>query len=701
MQWFERCRARLLIDNHITEDSPDLMSSFDPERYAEMAAMAGVDAAMVYACCHNGNCYYPTEVGHMHANLKGRDIFGETIRSLRARGIVPLAYTTVIYHNSSARAHPEWRQMSFSRAQRDGRYWYCCPSNEEYRAFARAQLVEILRYDIEGVFVDMTFWPTICGCPKCRARYRGEVGEEIPQIVDWRNRGWVRFQRVRERWMADFARELTSAAKTARPGVSVAHQMSPLLHGWKLGQSVEMAEASDFMAGDFYGGQHQHCLAAKLFAALSPRAPFEFMTSRCVNLYDHTSTKSEQELAVQAALSLAHGGAYTFGDAINPDGTLVPSAYRRLGNVTSALKVFAETISQHRPRLAGDVGLYFCLRSHVEMAAPPVDLREMRNFQSDRKTDTAGSTPQLELLGASMALSQAKIPYRIIPEGQLDHRGIRALVLPNCPFMPKEDVARIRDFVVGGGTLIATGLSSLYDVDGASTGDFQLADVFGVTCSGNTSSTVSYLAYQGDLDAPPDEDGSGAEEQHVSAESPSPLVRTTSGRALAWLCQTLFPPHDPEHYASIHSDPPGPRTSYVGLAVNHFGKGRCLYLAPAILASRNSAQLAFMRRLFLRYARSGLIVAPDAPHRLELTLLRSSREEAWLLCLVNDQRDDDSGVPVLDTTVELDLGFTAKKAEAVLVSSAERLPLVCTEGRIRVRVPRVDIVEIVAIRNKP
>jgi len=53
--------------------------------------------------------------------------------------------------------------------------------------------------------------------------------------------------------------------------------------------------------------------------------------------------------------------------------------------------------------------------------------------------------------------------------------------------MPHEDVERVRAFVESGGTLIATGLSSLYGVNGGSSGDFQLADVFGVSFTGKMS----------------------------------------------------------------------------------------------------------------------------------------------------------------------------------------------------------------------
>src|ERR1017187_7160256 len=109
MQWFERCYSRLLIDSHVSEDDPSFLAKLDPAGYVSMVKRAGVDSAMVYSCCHNGNCYYPTKVGHMHKNLNGRDVYGEIIGILKQEGITPVAYYTIVFHNESAKNHPSWR----------------------------------------------------------------------------------------------------------------------------------------------------------------------------------------------------------------------------------------------------------------------------------------------------------------------------------------------------------------------------------------------------------------------------------------------------------------------------------------------------------------------------------------------------------------------------------------------------------------
>ena len=71
MKWHERLYSRMLIDNHITDCDPSYMRKFSSDNYVDMIKTAGVESSMVYACDHNGNCYYPTKVGHIHSGIDG------------------------------------------------------------------------------------------------------------------------------------------------------------------------------------------------------------------------------------------------------------------------------------------------------------------------------------------------------------------------------------------------------------------------------------------------------------------------------------------------------------------------------------------------------------------------------------------------------------------------------------------------------
>jgi hypothetical protein len=674
--WTQDCYVRLLIDNHITEDDPSFMTRFDPQRYVSLVKRAGIEASMVYACDHNGNCYYPTRVGHMHRNLQGRDIFGETVSGLHREGIVPVAYYTSIYHNHSAQDHPAWRMQDASGKQHGGRYWWSCPNHPEYAAFTRAQVAEVIAYDVAGIFIDMTFWPVVCCCASCREKYRRQTGKEIPQWVDWGDRDWVAFQRFREASMVTFCQDLAAAIKEQKD-ITVTFQNSPIIFGWAWGQTPGIAQACDYTSGDFYGGKYQHVLGAKILSAASQNQPFEYMTSRCVDLTDHTSMKSTPELRCEAATTLASGGAYFFIDAINPDGTLMEAVYNRLGEVTTSLTPFTRRVRAHHPTLAADLGLYFSMLSFIDPAANGQPLRDLPEAFSST------STPAYqEMSGASIALTRTHRLFRVVraPDGGLD--GLKTLLIPNAQVMSSSEVEQVREFVRAGGTLIATGLTSLTRPDGSSSGDFALADVFGVSYTGAFTARVNYLAFPGGQD-------------YVSCNRPAPLVRLAGAQTLAELAVPLFDPDDPERYASIHSNPPGRLTGHPGLTINPYGNGHCIYLAPPLLALRQDAQQAFAARLLQEYAPPILLTNTDAPAAVEITLLRSSAAKAYLVCLVNYQGELPN-VPVQAIQVELRLEAGAPQA-CTCVSNGQALPFQFEAGLLRFTVPHLETIEMIEV----
>jgi hypothetical protein len=696
MEWMKKCYSRLLIDNHITDLKPEFMRRFDPAEYVRMVKTAGVDSAMIYACCHNGNCYYPTKVGHMHANLDGRDIFGETVAGLNAAGITPIAYYTIVFHNDSAKNHQAWRMQDINGKQSDGRYWYSCINNSDYVSFVKQQLSEISVYPLAGVFIDMTFWPLVCYCQNCRSKYRTETGREIPETIDWSNPEWVTFQRRREAWMAEAAGIFTAHVKSVKPSLSVTHNFAPVLHGWLLGQAGGVAAAADYASGDFYGGKHQQRLGCKVFAAYTSNMPYEFMTSRCVTLYDHTSMKSEDELFMYAATTLSNAGAYFFIDAINPDGSLNDSVYQSLGKVVSKLKPFTNFIQRHQPELSADCGLYFSAPANVNPAINGVSLKSFSDKSSHMTVTSENSEKSLskntgrsnvvmeECVGTSVILGKMKIPYRVITETSPSLDGLKTLIVNNVAYLSPAEIERIRAFVRDGGTLIATGITSLYDLYGNSAGDFQLADVLGVNFTGRYSDEMNYLEF------------SAGRGRLISCSGPAPLVNTASAEVLGYVVEPYFPFNDPEKYASIHSNPPGIKTAFPGLTVNSFGKGRAVYLYSSLLKHLQYSQETFGRELFKQFVAPVAVISHNLPDCVELTILKSTTQNSWIVCLVNYQ-DELPGIPIHDLrfTIQLPAGFNAKTMTRV--SDGQTIEFAADESRLNFAVTQLNNIEIIEI----
>lgn len=670
MSWMTSCYSRMLVDNHITDDAPEFMTKFDPAEYARMMRLAGVEASMVYACCHNGNCYYPTKVGHTHANLKGCDIFGETVKALRGAGIVPVAYYTSIYHNNSAKSHPAWRLTSAKGEQHDKRYWWSCPNSDEYARFAQDQVREIAAYDVDGIFNDMTFWPRICVCDSCREKFLDATGLEIPVKIVWKDKAWLAFQRFRERSMAEFSQKITDAAKSVRKDITVTHQTSLIMGGWLHGYSLDLAAACDYTSGDFYGGKYQHVLGSKVLAAATKRMPYEFMTSRCVSLYDHTSMKSEDELTVEAATTIINGGAYFYIDAINPDGTLEEPTYQRLAKVSARLRPFRDALKKHTPEIHAETALYYSSESYVGGEA-----------KADIMSDAPPEKPAIEeLFGSSMVLTRRHVPYRVVHGRSSGFDGLKTIIVNNCAYLGEIECERLRSFVNDGGTLIASGATSLYRPDGSTSGDFALADVFGVKHTGGNAARFHYLSF---LDR----------RWLVSSNATAPLVKETAAKALARIVNPHFDPDD-EKYASIHSNPPGRQTEFAALTVNNYGKGKCVYLASPCLsmASKQEAQREFGAWLLDQFAPNGLVLETNAPPCVEISLLRSAKADAWLVGFGNYQVEQPN-VPAHNLKTKVNLqGRTLKSC--VRVSDGKRMDFKTVNASLEIEVPELAMVEM-------
>jgi len=88
--------------------------------------------------------------------------------------------------------------------------------------------------------------------------------------------------------------------------------------------------------------------------------------------------------------------------------------------------------------------------------------------------------------GMAKALRGANLPHEVWDESRLDAglRGIDVLILPEVAVMSDARADAVREFVHGGGVLIATGVTSLYDSMGRARPDYALQDVFGVNIEG-------------------------------------------------------------------------------------------------------------------------------------------------------------------------------------------------------------------------
>src|SRR5689334_11603567 len=204
------------LDFHTSPHIPDVGADFDPQAFVATLRAAHVNSVTVFAKCHHGYSYYPTQIGTPHPHLRRLDLLGEMIAACHAAGIRAPIYTTVTWDELAWQTHPEWRQVG-----PDGRVvgpsttplrpgWKNLCMNTGYADYVIAQIEELLgRYDVDGLFIDITrYIGAPCVCHTCLAQMREQdIDPADPRQLD-------DFALAAER---RFMRRTTAAIRARRP----------------------------------------------------------------------------------------------------------------------------------------------------------------------------------------------------------------------------------------------------------------------------------------------------------------------------------------------------------------------------------------------------------------------------------------------------------------------------------------------------
>jgi hypothetical protein len=671
--WFQRGYRRMLVDMHIPDWDEAFLAAYDPAAMAAMIERVGLTSAMIYCQSHVGLCNWPTRSGKMHAGLRGRDVTGELLGELHQRGLAVCAYYSVVYNNWAYLEHPDWRicppggSIPVDGSFAGKRYGHCCPNNPDYLAFTKAQTAELMEdYDFDGLFFDMTFWPSICVCEHCRTRFRRETGWEIPDTIDWFAPAWCAFQTARERWMKDFSEQLTRHAKSICPGISVYHNFAASLFNWTLGLPFAAAQCHDFMGADFYGDTTEQLMVSKFMAGLSCQQPVEFMTSCCVNLRDHVQLKSVEEMRRQAFAATLFSGAFLFIDAINPDGTTHPVLAERIRSI------YAET-APYEPFLGGeavaDIALYFSDDSRMDFTDNGLPLTSAPYWSNQYPHSQA-------MRGLCRILQEAHLPFAIITRKNLSKLSkYRVVALPNILRMSHDEAAAFRDYVQNGGHLYASGQTSLTETNGSRRKDFLLADVFG--CHADLSvhhGTVTYLK-----PAVASVANAIAPQFYISVFQPSvssgacvvPLTEQVEGEILA---TTTLPYASPQPgsiedhaWASIHSSPPWLDTANPFVVQNHFGQGSAIYTAAALEMVATEANRRLVSSLLQTLLGPKPTYSAKAHPAVWMNVQHHAHSQAYTIAFLNNQTQEPP-LPIPE------LSFSLRPAQGKAFSRLVQLP---------------------------
>lgn len=429
--------------------------------------------------------YYPSKFPlHYRAQyLGGRDLFGELTKAAHEDGIFVMARMD---SNRTAedfyREHPDWfaRDIHGDPYRAADKYVTCIhsPYYDEYLPGVLAEIVQ--RSHPDGVTDNS--WAglgreSICYCANCTRKFRASTGKDLPRSAEWDDsayREWIMwgYSRRIEIW------ELNNRATQAAGGPDC------IWSGMNSGSVSAQARS--------FRDLREICRRAHIMMLDHQRRDDDtgFQQNGDTGKRVH-SLLGWDKLAPESMAMYQSGPGY-FRLASKP----APEARMwMIAGIAGGIQPWWHHISAYHEdrrqyRSAGPV-MRFCKDNELYL----VNRQPVANVGivwSQRNTDFYGRGNSGELVDAPYngfmhALVQARIPYLPVHADDIerDAAGFSLLILPNVGGLSDRQCAAIREFVRRGGSLFATGHTSLFTEWGDPRKDFALGDLFGAHWSGD------------------------------------------------------------------------------------------------------------------------------------------------------------------------------------------------------------------------
>ena len=336
-------QRQIHLDFHTSPHIPDVGADFDADEFAQTLADAHVNSVTVFAKCHHGMCYYPTQTGTRHPALNGRDLLGEQLEALHKRGIRAPIYTTIVWEEDAAARFPQWRQMrrdgtfagtsmaTDNSGAHPGAWKWLNFLNPEYQDYFEAHLREILsRYGdaVDGLFMDILMMNENADWSAAGLKFRREHGFMNDDLATQNA-----FESAAQH---AFTSKFTRIIDGIAPDISLFYNSASHFYtDASTGAHARLEDYTHFevesLPSGFWGYAHFPRVARLV---CNWGVQWLAMTGRFQRQWgDFGGVKPQAALEFECFRAQALGGANSVGDQLPPRGILDPAAYRLIGNV--------------------------------------------------------------------------------------------------------------------------------------------------------------------------------------------------------------------------------------------------------------------------------------------------------------------------------------------------------------------------------
>ena len=416
------------LDFHTSEHVPNVGAYFCKEQFQQALQLGHVDSINLFSKCHHGWAYHPSKANEMHPSLTF-DLFGAQVEAAHEIGVNAVAYLSCGRDEKIILRHPEWLWMESPAWTPDFTvpHWHNLCMNTPYLDYLLAQIKEVCEnYDIDGLFLDIV-GVRKCYCANCMRTLRAEGRSYLDEdaVLD-----------LAERTYANYTRRVRETVDSVKPGLPVFHNDGHIRHGRRdLAFMNSHLELESLPTGGW--GYDHFPLSARYAQGLG--LEYLGMTGKFHTTWgEFGGFKHPNALRYEVSLAAAHGAKSSVGDQLHPSGKMDLATYRLIGSAYGELEEKEPWLDGAKP--IADVAL--------------LSLEAYQNRHGIQNTSSDA--------GAARVLQEGKFLFDVV-DLYSDFSRYKVLILPDKERITPELKKKLDSFVGGGGKLLATGKSGLYE----------------------------------------------------------------------------------------------------------------------------------------------------------------------------------------------------------------------------------------------
>lgn len=420
------------LDFHTSEHCHNVGTAFDPDVFADTLQQARVNSINIFAKCHHGYSYYPTQVGTVHPGLKF-DLLGAQIEALHRRDILCPIYYSIMWDELAGKQHPEWVIVNkdgriASRSPLGGEWgWTTLDVSSGYYDYVAAAVAELMRlYPVDGLWFDICFpQPNYSPWGKAQMQQAGVDIEDDRAVWD--------FARAKQTAFFD---KLTRLVQSQCPHATIFYNGTMNRETRRVAPYMTHFEVESLPTTGTWGYLHYPIQARQ---ARTYGKNFLGMNGRFHTWWgDFGGLKTRDQLDYECGTILGAGGKVCVGDQLNPNGALDPAVYRLVGHTFSRIEALEPWLEDAQPTAE----LALLATGPAESANPGI------------------AAHSAETEGAAQILLETGFQFDVI-DTEADFSHYSALVLPDGTMLDPALKARLDAYLAAGGRLILSGTAAL------------------------------------------------------------------------------------------------------------------------------------------------------------------------------------------------------------------------------------------------